>query len=174
MMRLIAPTMVAALFASVAAATTLVPAGLGELTRDAGAIARGRVAAVDSRWSDDHRSIQTIVTVEVETYLKGSFGPTVQFAVPGGVVGRYRTIFVGAPQFAVDQHVVVFLAAGGAAMPHLVGFSQGVYRVTWSTDAAAWVVSPSLQLPSSGGGGDCRLALADFEQRVCTFAGKRQ
>jgi hypothetical protein len=37
---------------------------------------RGRVVALNARWTDDHRSIDTIVTLEVERYLKGSFGPT--------------------------------------------------------------------------------------------------
>lgn len=178
-MRLTVATALCLSIASAAGATTLVPAGLGEMTRDAGAIARGRVAAVDSRWSDDHRSVQTLVTLEVENYLKGGLGPTVQFSVPGGVLGRYRTIFVGAPQFAVDQRVVVFLAGSGAALPHLVGFSQGVFRVIWSPAAAAWIVSPALPLPgfASGTPGD-RAArptpLRDFEQRIRTFTWRRQ
>ena len=42
-------------------------------------IARGRVVAVDGRWSDDRRSIETIVTLAAEEYLKGQFGDVVQF-----------------------------------------------------------------------------------------------
>src|SRR5262249_56223090 len=86
-----------------ARATVLVPADLGELTNDARAIARGRVVAVDARWTDDRRTIETIVTLEFESYLKWQFGSDVRFSVPGGTLGRYRNIVVGAPQFAIGQ-----------------------------------------------------------------------
>src|SRR6188474_2701379 len=62
-----------------AGATVLVPVELTELSRDARAIVRGRVVALDPRWSDDRRSIETLVTLEVEGYLKGTFGQTMQF-----------------------------------------------------------------------------------------------
>src|SRR6478735_10629820 len=91
-----------------AAATVLIPADLGELSRDAMAIARGRVIALDSQWTEDRGTIETVVTLEVESYLKGSLGPTLRFRVPGGELGRFRSIVVGAPDLAVDQRVVVF------------------------------------------------------------------
>src|ERR1019366_1497680 len=112
-----------------ARATVLIPADLGELSRDALAIARGRVAAVDTQWTEDHGTIETIVTLEVERYLKGSLGSTLRFRVPGGELGRFRSIVVGAPEFAVDQRVVVFLGARGPSIPHILGFSQGVFRL---------------------------------------------
>ena len=40
-------------------------------------------------------------------------------------MGRYRSIFVGAPTFAVDDRVAVFLGTRGPAVPHLLGLSQG-------------------------------------------------
>jgi len=75
-----------------ARATTLVPADLGELSRDAIAIARGRVVSVDARWTDDRRAIETLVTIDVAGYLKGDLGSTLQFRVPGGQLGRLRSI----------------------------------------------------------------------------------
>src|SRR5215471_20791629 len=80
-------------------ATVVVPADLGELSRDARAIAVGRVVAVNGRWTDDRRTIETIVTLDVDLYLKGSLGSTLQFRVPGGQLGRFRSIVVGAPEF---------------------------------------------------------------------------
>src|SRR5690349_3547540 len=88
-----------------ARATVIVPADLGELSRDARAIARGRVVAVVPQWTDGRRTIETIVTLEAETYLKGQLGQTVQFRVPGGSLGRFHNIVVGAPLFAVGQRV---------------------------------------------------------------------
>src|SRR5581483_1285311 len=107
-------------------ATVIVPADLGELTREARSIARGRVSAVDARWSDDRRTVETLVTLKVDTYLKGPLGDTLQFRVPGGSIGRYRRVFVGAPEFTVDDRVIVFLGASGPVVPYIVGFSQGV------------------------------------------------
>lgn len=163
--------------ATSARATTTVPADLGELSRDAVAIARGRVADVRSQWTEDRGTVETIVTLEVEDYLKGSLGSMVRFRVPGGELGRYRTIVVGAPDFAVDQRVVVFLGAHGPAVPHIVGFNQGVFRVVRAADDS-WVVSPP---PALAGAAAVRVVrgdpsrrpvpLADFEQQVRTLAG---
>jgi hypothetical protein len=161
-------------------ATTIVPADLGELSHDAVAIARGRVVSVDAQWTDDRRTIETLVTVEVERYLKGDLGSTVQFRVPGGRLGRFRSVFVGAPAFAADDRIIVFLGSNGPSIPHLVGFSQGVYRLVLTHDAG-WQVTPPAMWPSSAGavavvrGDSTRTAmpLSDFETRVRALAGAR-
>jgi hypothetical protein len=165
--------------AATARATVIIPADLGELTHDAVAIVRGRVAAVDARWTEDRGTVETIVTLEADAYLKGALGQVVRFRVPGGELGRYRTIVVGAPEFAADQHVVVFLGASGPAVPHIVGFNQGVFRLVRSSDASGWIVTPPPALPAAGPSipivrGDVSrrpLPLADFEQRVRALAG---
>src|SRR5438552_598118 len=123
-------------------ATVLVGADLGELSREAVAIVRGRVVAVEARWGEGRRSIETIVTLQAERYLKGSLGDTVEFRVPGGELGRFRSMVVGAPAFVVDERVVVFLGARGPSIPHEVGFSQGVFRVGRAADASDRVMSP--------------------------------
>jgi hypothetical protein len=159
-------------------ATVLVPADLGELSRDALAIARGRVVALDGPWTEDHGTIETIVTLEVESYLKGSLGPVLRFRVPGGELGRFRSIVVGAPEFAVDQRVVVFLGANGPSVPHVLGLNQGVFRVSRS-DAGGWLVTPPVPAAAAVSGsvrlvrGDPSrraVALDAFEQSVRTLA----
>ena len=162
--------------AAPARATVVVPADLGELARDAIAIARGRVAAVHAQWTDDRGTIETIVTLDVESYLKGSFGSVLRFRVPGGELGRFRSIVVGAPEFVVDQRVVVFLGARAPAMPFIVGFNQGVFRVV--AGESGWIVTPPANLPAAANvrvvRGDAArrpLPLADFELRVRTLAG---
>ena len=162
-----------------ARATVLIPAVLGELSRDALAIARGRVAALDPQWTEDRGTIETIVTLEVESYLKGSLGSTLRFRVPGGELGRFRSIVVGAPEFAVDQRVVVFLGARGPSVPYVLGMNQGVFRVSRAADNSGWLVTSPVLLPATGGairvvrGDPSRraLALGDFEQTVRTLAG---
>lgn len=162
-----------------ARATVLIPADLGELSRDALAIARGRVAAVDAQWTEDRGTIETIVTLEVESYLKGGLGSTLRFRVPGGELGRFRSIVVGAPAFAVDQRVVVFLGARGPSVPHLLGMGQGVFRLSRAADNSGWLVTSPVLLPAAGAsvpvvrGDPLRrpMALGDFEQTVRTLAG---
>src|SRR3954471_18362772 len=161
-----------------AGATVLIPADLGELSRDALAIARGRVAALDARWTEDRGTIETIVTLEVESYLKGSLGSTLRFRVPGGELGRLRSIVVGAPEFVVDQHVVVFLGANGPSVPHVLGLNQGVFRMSRSTDSDGWIVTSPVLPPAATAsvrvvrGDPLRraVALADFEQEVRALA----
>src|SRR3954470_1207426 len=154
-----------------ASATVLIPADLGELSRDALAIARGRVVALDTQWTEDRGTIETIITLEVESYLKGGLGATVRFRVPGGTLGRFRSLVVGAPEFAVDQRVVVFLGARGPAVPHVLGLSQGVFRVSRAADNSGWLVTSPVLMPAAstvrvmrGDPARRALPLGDFEQ----------
>jgi len=159
-------------------ATVVLPADLGDLSRDAIAIARGQVVDVEVRWADDRHSIVTDVTLAVESYLKGGLGPTVQFRVPGGELGRLRSIVVGAPEFAIEERVVVFLGARGPMVPYVLGLSQGVFRVSRAADNSGWFVTPPALLPSAGRTvavvrGDVNrrpMALADFERTVRALA----
>ena len=162
-----------------ARATVLIPADLGELSRDALAIARGRVAALNGQWTEDHGSIETIVTLEVESYLKGSLGSTLRFRVPGGELGRFRSIVVGAPELAINQRIVVFLGARGPSVPHVLGLSQGVFHVSRAADNSGWLVTSPVMMPATAGdvrvvrGDPARRALAldQFEQTVRSLAG---
>jgi hypothetical protein len=159
-------------------ATTVVPADFAELSRSAGAIVRGRVIETTGRWTSDRRSIETLVALEMEESLKGSLGSPVRFVVPGGVLGRYRRIFVGAPEINVGQRVVVFLAWEGPAIPHLLGLGQGVFHVQADANRG-WLVTPPLIAAPSGGtipivrGDPARrpMPLAEFQQHVRELAG---
>jgi hypothetical protein len=155
------------------AATVLVPASLGELARDAGLIVRGRVLAAEARFTPDRRAIETLVTVEAEATLKGPAGPTVQLLVPGGRLGRYRSLFVGAPEFVAGQRVVVFLGWHAPSYPYVLGLSQGVFRIQSDGDRQSVVVPPPIAAPAIGTARVVRgdlvrrpVPLADFEQRV--------
>jgi hypothetical protein len=162
-------------------ATVLIPADLGELSRDALAIVRGRVAALDAQWTQDRGTIETIVTLEVESYLKGSLGPTLRFKVPGGELGRFRSVVVGAPSFAVDQHIVVFLGARGPSVPFVLGLNQGVFRMARAADNSGWMVTSPVLTPASSSStrivrGDSSrgaIPLGDFERTVRSLAGAK-
>ena len=174
MNRRIVIVLACALQATRAAATILAPADLGDLSQDATAIVRGRVAAVESRWSADRRSINTLVTIDVESSLKGPLNVTTRFLLPGGTLGRYRSFVVGGPAFTVGQHVIVFLGWRPPDYPYLVGFSQGVFKVVADRDGLGLVVIPppivrsgTQAVPITRGDLARRpLPLAAFEQHV--------
>ena len=64
--------------------------------------------------------------------------------VPGGQVGRYERMVVGAPRFGRGDEVVVFLAGRPPALPSIFGLSQGVYRVTRDAGARVMVMPPRI------------------------------
>ena len=127
---------------SIVRATVLVPVELPELTADATVVVRGTVVATEARWLEGRRGIETIVTLAASDYLKGNLGRSPTFRVPGGQMGPYRSIMVGAPVFHEGDDVVLFLSAGGAAVPHIIGFNQGVYRVRADDRGRPVVESP--------------------------------
>ena len=110
-------------------AMVLRPIEFSALVAKAQAIAYGRVVDLRARYSDDRMKIETVVTLEVGRYLKGDLGEELTFTVPGGTLGRYRAMVVGAPQFSQGEEVVLFLTARAPALPHVVGLNQGVFRV---------------------------------------------
>ena len=58
-------------------ATVLVPAEFREIVNGSEIIAFGRVVQTTAQFSDDRQHVDTLVTLEVGTYLKGGPGPTV-------------------------------------------------------------------------------------------------
>ena len=123
-------------------ATVLLPAEFREIVAGSQIIVYGRVAEVRPEWSDDRSRIDTIVSVEVSSYLKGGPGGTVTFRVPGGQIGRYRNVMVGAPSFEAGEEAVLFLSASGPSVAHVFGLSQGVFRVRVDERTRRRVVIP--------------------------------
>jgi hypothetical protein len=123
-------------------ATVIVPAEFREIVSGADIIAYGRVAATSAEWTDDRKQIETLVTLQVGTYLKGGPGETLTFRVPGGEIGRYRNVMVGAPQFAEGEEAVVFLNTRAGGRPVVFGLNQGVFRVRLDSQTRRRVVTP--------------------------------
>lgn len=110
-------------------ATTLLPADFTAMVTESQVIVHGRITQVRGELNS-RRAIESLVTLQVQSALKGPAGAELQFRVPGGRVGRYRRIFVGAPSFALGDEVVLFLKSRPPAIATPYGLSQGVYRVT--------------------------------------------
>jgi hypothetical protein len=136
-------------FAQDVRATVLLPADFREVVAGSQIIVYGRVAGVRPEWSDDRSRIDTIVTLQAGSYLKGGPGDAVTFRVPGGQIGRYRNVMIGAPEFREGEEVVLFLSAAGPSIAHVFGLNQGVYRVRVDARTGQRVVVPPVVTASS-------------------------
>src|SRR5215471_10979385 len=87
-----------------AQATELVPVSFREAVADATLIVRGHVT--DVRGISLPTGVESAVTVAVDSVLKGQADDFISVRVPGGTIGRYRYVFVGAPTFAVNDQAV--------------------------------------------------------------------
>jgi hypothetical protein len=124
-------------------ATVLAPTDFPELVRGAGAIVHGRVLDVRAEWVEGGRMMTSTVTLDVIEYLKGDLGPSISFMVPGGELGRYRNIVLGAPVFSPGEEVIVFLNWRGSSRPYVLGLNMGVFRTVRDTATGRRMVRPS-------------------------------
>jgi hypothetical protein len=136
------PFVACVLVSTMASATVLVPAELREIVAGSEIIAYARVVEVRPEWADGRRWIDTVVTAEVVSYLKGGPAETIAFKVPGGRLGRYRSVFVGAPVFARGDEAVLFLKPHGDDLADVFGVSQGVFRVRVDPRTGQRIVVP--------------------------------
>ena len=110
-------------------ATVLIPAEFREIVSGSQIIVHGRVSEIRAEWVDGRRRIESVVTLEASSFYRGAAGRTVTFRVPGGQIGRYKSIMVGAPEFRSGDEVVLFLKSQGPSVPQVFGLNQGVFRV---------------------------------------------
>lgn len=153
-------------------ASTILPADFRATVTQATLIVRGRVTdvrAVRAAAGD----VETVATIAVDAVLKGDAKTFVSMRLPGGTIGRYRTVMPGAPRVDVGETGVFFLKAvpGGALWP--VGLSSGIYRVaiTGGRATVAPPVLPGVTTATTGivRRGDTRrtrLPLPEFESLV--------
>jgi hypothetical protein len=126
---------------AMARATVLLPIEFREMVNLSSTIVHGHVTDVHAEWIDGRRSLETFVTIDADEYYKGNAGATVTIRVPGGQMGRFRTIFVGAPEFHQGDEVVLFLRSyNGRTL--IVGLSQGAFRVTADAAGRRMVTTP--------------------------------
>ena len=149
MRRLLFIIVVSLAIAPVLRATVLVPAEFHEIVNGSQVIVHGRVADVRADWTNDRFRIETIVTLQADSYLKGGPGDTVTFRVPGGTIGRYRSVMVGAPDFRIGDDVVMFLTADGPSVARVFGLSQGVFRIRRDARTGRRVVVPPALMAAS-------------------------
>ena len=124
-------------------ASTFLSAEFREVVSEASTIVRGRVTDVRAIRSLEG-DVESIVTIAVETSLKGSAEAFVAMRLPGGTIGRYRTVMTGAPVMRVGEHAVFFLKRGPGNALWPVGLAQGIYRISASASTVGMVHAPVL------------------------------
>jgi hypothetical protein len=125
------PFVACVLVTTVASATVLVPAEFTEIVGGSQIIAHARIVDVRAQWADGRRWVDTVVTAEVLSFLKGGSASedTISFKVPGGRIGRYRSLVVGAPVFTRGDEAILFLKRHDDELPDVFGLNQGVFRI---------------------------------------------
>lgn len=137
-----------------------------DLVNASATVVYARVADVQGQWTENRQNIESIVTLDVLTPIKGNPGERVTFTVAGGQAGHYVNLLPGAPTFTPGDLVVVFLTARGPRMPIATGFTQGIYRVSRDRSSGAMMVAAPRDDPQRKA-----LSLAEFESRVRTSPG---
>ena len=125
-------------------AITVKPLSFAELVDGSIAVVHGRVSDVRGQWTADRHRIDSLVSVEVIAYLKGSLGDRLTVRVPGGQVGGMVNVIPGAPRFAEGDQIVLFLKVDGPSIPIVTGTTQGVFRVITDPRSGGLTVVPPL------------------------------
>jgi hypothetical protein len=109
-----------------AQATTLEQLSLDEMTRQSTAIVRARVTG--SHAATRSGNIYTYFQLQVLENWKGQSATEV--AVPGGVADGIRQSVTGAPELKTGQEYVLFLWTSRTGLTQVIGFSQGLFKVS--------------------------------------------
>lgn len=110
-------------------ATVLLPAAFRDVVAGSAVIAHVQIADVRPEWAEGRRRIDSLVTAAVIASFKGDVRETLTFKVPGGELGRYRSVTVGAPVFKPGDEAVLCLSAAEGEPLQVFGLNQGVFRV---------------------------------------------
>lgn len=131
---------------AVVGANTFLSAEFREIVAESAVVVRGRVTDVRAARSSAG-DVESVVTIAVDAVLKGTADTFVSMRVPGGIIGRYRTVMTGAPVMRVGEQAVFFLKRGPTNALWPVGLSQGIYRLT----QASARVAPTVKAPVVAG-----------------------
>jgi hypothetical protein len=110
-------------------ATTLQYEDLDSLSAHADGVIVGTVANIESMYGPD-KNIYTVVTLKEVDPLKGdTAGSSLELRFLGGTVEHDVLEVEGAPHFAQNERLILFVRGNGREMVPLVGWNQGVFRV---------------------------------------------
>jgi hypothetical protein len=119
----------AATVACLAPASTLQRLSLTDMIQKSTMIVRGTIQPGSSavlRGSIIYTHFQLSVT----TAFKGTPGPMIDVAVPGGALNGIQQPVAGAPMLTAGQDAVFFLWTSKTGLTQVIGLSQGLFGVT--------------------------------------------
>ena len=122
-------------------AHTEAPADFPTLVASAETIARGHVTDVRGATLPSGE-IVSVATVAVDDTLKGKTEPFLSLIIPGGEVGRIRTVMPGAPRLRVNDAAVFLLRRGPDNVWRLAALASGLYRLRRESDTGRIVIDP--------------------------------
>lgn len=114
----------------VAAATTIVPMSVEDLTHAATHVVEGQALRSWSSWNPQHSLIYTYTTFTVSQSLKGNAPGVITVKQVGGSAGGYTQHVYGVRQLQAGERALLFLRPSVAADGTLVvvGLMQGTFR----------------------------------------------
>ncbi len=117
------------------AAALMVEMPLDRLATDSDAVVHVRVAGLDSRWTDDHTTIVTDVTLEIVAVWAGAHraGDRLLLTVEGGEVADQGIRTEHQPRFRPEEESVLFLKATPDARLRVLALEQGKFTVFGET-----------------------------------------
>jgi hypothetical protein len=123
-----------------ARATTLPYKDLDRLVGESDAVVMATVRQVQAI-EDAQKTIHTYVTLDNLQMLGGRYdAPTLTLRMTGGRIGDRGLFIDGMPDFQPEQRVLMFVQGNGRDVVPLVGWSQGLFRIS-NDDAGVQVVS---------------------------------
>jgi hypothetical protein len=149
---------------------TLEQLSIEQMAQQSTMIVRGRVTGCAGEMRG--RVIYTRCGVAVTETWKGTAGGTLDFVVLGGTARGLSQTFTGAPKFSPNEQFVFFLWVGKSGVPQIMGLSQGVFEVTFSSSGKATVhraATSELMLDKAGNpvrDEPLTLAVEDLRTRV--------
>ncbi|HEY0709823.1 MAG TPA: hypothetical protein VGG33_23620 [Polyangia bacterium] len=144
-----------------ARASTVLAMDLAALTAAADRIVVAEVLSVVSRWETGRKRIITSVEINVAEAWKGNVPTSRRITVvqPGGQVGDIEMKVHGLPLFREGERTVLFLK-GNDRLSAVVGFGEGLRRLTPDASGKGWIVSGSDRTAAVLRGADGRLVPA--------------
>ena len=118
-----------AAMAAVASSSTVERMDPDQLTSRANVIFHGKCVEKKARERSDG-AVVTDYQFDVYEFLKGAKGKTFSFTAYGGIIGDRGSAIAGAPQFQVDEEVLLFLdTINKAGCRQTIGLAQGKYSI---------------------------------------------
>jgi hypothetical protein len=112
-----------------ALATTFIKADIPTLKKMSESVVHARVGEIRAE-AGDRGMIFTQVSLNVIRTLHGNASDEVVVRVPGGTIDGRTVKMEGAPEFQAGSQVVAFIGSWDDGAPRVVGYVQGVSRVS--------------------------------------------